>query len=85
MYKLFTANSKTEKRLNEYISSRNDIRDKLDKLKDDPYKNNGAHKLHGRLLGKYACWFGSNIRIIYVIDEIKKAIIIEAVGTHKVY
>ncbi len=85
MYLLFTANSKTEKRLKEYISTREGIKEKLDSLKEEPYRANGAHKLHGRLDGKYACWLGSNIRVIYIIDEIKKQIIIEAVGTHKIY
>lgn len=85
MYSLFTANSKTEKILQEYISTRNDIREKVDKLKENPYKANGAHKLHGKLKGKYACWLGSNIRAIYSIDETKKQIIIQAVGTHKIY
>ena len=33
MYRIFTANSKTEKILQEYISLRNDIKEKLDKLK----------------------------------------------------
>ncbi len=85
MYSLFTANSKTEKRLKEYIISRKDIKDKLDRLRENPYKANGAHQLHGKLAGKFACWLGSNIRLIYLIDETKKAIIIEAVGTHKIY
>ncbi|MDO8529007.1 MAG: hypothetical protein Q7S06_03920 [Nanoarchaeota archaeon] len=85
MYDLFIANSKTEKRLKEYISSRNDIRDKLDRLRENPHKANGAHQLHGKLTGKFACWLGSNIRIIYIIDEVKKSIIVEAVGTHKIY
>ena len=85
MYNLFTANSKTEKRLKEYILSRNDIKDKLDRLKENPYKANGAHQLHGKLAGKLACWLGSNIRIIYIINEVKKTIIILAVGTHKIY
>ncbi|MEK6844085.1 MAG: hypothetical protein AABX83_01525 [Nanoarchaeota archaeon] len=47
MYRLFTANSKIEKRLKEYMASRNDIKNKL--------------------------------------DELKKSIIIETVGTHKIY
>ena len=85
MYEIFTANSKTEKRLKEYISSRNDIRNKLDRLKQDPRRVNGAHTLHGRLEGKWACWLGSNIRTIYTINDKNKAIILEAVGTHKVY
>jgi len=85
MYQIFTANSRTEKILKEYISSRQDIKNKLDRLRENPFKSNGAHKLHGRLTGKWACWLGSNIRIIYIINEKNKAIIIEAVGTHKIY
>ena len=85
MYDLFTANSKTERRLKEYIASRNDIKNKLEKLKQDPHKANGAHTLHGRLAGKWACWLGSNIRIIYSINDKSNSIIIEAAGTHKIY
>ena len=85
MYNLFTANSKTEKMLKIYIDSRRDIKDKLDKLRKNPYKANSAHRLHGKLSGKLACWLGSNIRVIYMIDEKTKRIIIEAVGTHKIY
>lgn len=85
MYKLFTANSKTEKILQEYLSSRGDIEDKLDRLKENPYKANRAHKLHGKLDDKWACWLGSNVRIIYVINDDKKEIIIQAIGTHKIY
>lgn len=85
MYKIFTANKKTEKRLSEYISQRPEIKNKLDVLKVEPRKNIGAHKLHGRLEGKWACWLGSNIRAIYSINEQNKIIFIEAVGTHKIY
>ena len=85
MYKLAVANTKTEKKLMQYISLREDIKDKLDRLKVDPRKANGAHPLHGALAGKWACWLGSNIRLIYVIDDEKKRITILAVGSHKVY
>ena len=85
MYQIFTANSKTEKILQEYIHSRNDIKDKLDRLKENPFKANGAHPLHGRLDNKWACWLGSNIRMIYSVDSKNKKIITEAVGTHKIY
>ena len=84
-YKLFIANSKTEKILNDYIKSRSDIKHKLNNLKIDPRKLNGAHPLHGRLEGKWSCWLGSNIRMIYIIDEKEKMIIIQAVGSHKIY
>jgi addiction module RelE/StbE family toxin len=85
MYALFIANSKTEKELRGYLSLREDIKNKLDRLKENPYHSNEAHKLFGRLNGKWACWLGSNIRMIYTIDGIKKIIIIEAIGTHKIY
>ena len=85
MYKFFTANSKTEKKLKEYIKTRKSIKNKLERLKINPRKEIGAHPLHGRLLGKWSCWLGSNIRIIYSIDDLNKKIIIEAVGSHKIY
>ncbi|MEK6935865.1 MAG: hypothetical protein AABW67_03690 [Nanoarchaeota archaeon] len=85
MYKIFTANKKTEKILQEYVSQRQDIKNKLDLLKINPRKYNGAHPLHGRLKGKWTCWFGSNIRAIYSINDSEEIIIIEAVGTHKIY
>ena len=85
MYELFIANSKTEKILKEYINSRDDIKNKLNKLKENPKRANSAHQLHGRLKGKWACWLGSNIRAIYSVDELRKRVIIEAIGTHKIY
>jgi len=48
------------------------IKEKLDKLKIDPRRNLGAHPLHGRLEGKWSCWLGSNIRMIYSINDIEK-------------
>ncbi len=85
MYKIFTANKKTEKRLQEYLALRKDIKDKLDKLLLEPRRTNGAHPLHGRLSGKWSCWLGSNIRMIYRIVDEEEMLIIEAVGSHKVY
>jgi addiction module RelE/StbE family toxin len=85
MYTLLTANSKTEKRLREYLARRSDIRDKLERLRVDPHRSNGAHPLHGTLAGKWSCWLGSNIRLLYVIDDSLKQIIIYAVGSHALY
>ncbi|PIN92552.1 hypothetical protein COU61_01470 [Candidatus Pacearchaeota archaeon CG10_big_fil_rev_8_21_14_0_10_35_13] len=85
MYKIEVSSKKVEKRIKQYISLRKDIINKLEKLKGDPHKSNGAHKLHGKLSGKWACWLGSNIRLIYVIDENKKVLSLDAVGTHKIY
>jgi len=85
MYELYIANGRAEKRLHEYLKIRNDIEGKLDRLKIDPRRETGAHPLHGRLAGKWACWLGSDIRMIYSIDDENKKIIIEAVGPHKIY
>ena len=76
---------KVEKRLQEYLNSRGDIKEKLNRLRENPYNANGAHQLHGKLKDKWACWLGSNIRLIYVIDSKIKTIFIESVGTHKIY
>ncbi len=85
MYEIYIANRKTEKKLQEYLQLRADIPGKLDRLKLDPRKELDAHPLHGRLAGKWSCWLGSNIRMIYSIDDIKQQIIVEAVGSHQVY
>lgn len=85
MYKILIANDKAEKRLRKYIELRNDIKAKLDRLRINPRGDLGAHPLHGILAGKWSCWLGSNIRILYSINDIAKTIIIEAVGTHKIY
>ena len=85
MYTISNSNKKTERKLEEYILQRQDIPAKLDRLKEDPRKECGAHPLKGPLKGKWAAWLGSNIRIVYVIDEFNKKIIIVAIGTHKGY
>jgi len=85
MYSIFIANTKVEKRLNEYILFRQDIKEKLDRLKLEPRRANGAHLLHGKLDGKWSCWLGSNIRLIYIIDDVEQRIIIQAIGSHKLY
>ena len=85
MYKIYTANKKTEKMLEHYINERQDVINKLQRLKQSPRTEIGAHPLHGRLTNKWSCWLGSNIRMIYSIDDFNKKIIVEAVGTHKVY
>ncbi len=82
---MFTANSKTEKLLKKYIANNSKIKNKINRLRKNPRKEIGAHPLHGKLKGKFACWFASNIRAIYTINEKTKSIIIEAIGTHKIY
>lgn len=84
MYELFI-NKKTEKKLREYLNSRKDINEKLNRLRENPYKANGAHQLSGKLAGKWSCWLGSNIRLIYIIDSKNKRIMTIAIGSHKIY
>ncbi|MFH1001960.1 MAG: hypothetical protein V1759_01760 [bacterium] len=52
MYNIFTANSKTEKRLQKFLSLKKDIENKLNRLKENPRGAVGAHPLKGRLSGK---------------------------------
>ncbi|MBI3026740.1 type II toxin-antitoxin system mRNA interferase toxin, RelE/StbE family [Candidatus Woesearchaeota archaeon] len=85
MYEIYTANNKTEKLLQHYVKERQAIAAKLQRLKQSPRTEIGAHPLHGRLAGKWSCWLGSNIRMIYSIDDFNKRIIVEAVGTHEIY
>lgn len=85
MYEIYPANKRVEKKLEEIKNSRNDTLEKLRNLKEDPRRNAGAHPLHGRLQGKWACWLGSNLRVIYIIDDKNKRIDIVAVGSHNVY
>ena len=85
MYEIYTANSKTEKMLKMYLGLSKDISAKLGRLKLSPRGELDAHPLHGRLTGKWSCWLGYDIRIIYSIDDADKRIIIEAIGSHKIY
>ena len=85
MYSIEIYNKKIYKKLEEYLSVRSGIKEKLNRLRENPRKENGAHLLHGRLAGRWSCWLGSNIRIIYMIDDKKKVITIEAIDSHKIY
>ena len=85
MYKLFTRNKKVEKRLQNYVEFRKDISEKLKRLLENPRRACGAHPLHGRLRGKWSCWIGANLRIVYEINDIENKIIVESIGGHKIY
>ena len=61
------------------------IKNKFDGLKTNPRRELGAHPLHGKLAKRWSCWLGSNIRMIYTINDTNKIIYIEAIGTHKIY
>lgn len=85
MYIISIPNKKVRSQLEDYIKQRNSIKEKLNLLRDNPRKNCGAHSLKGKLQGKWACWLGSNIRAMYLIDDLRKIVIITAIGTHKIY
>ena len=80
MYEIVTRNKNVEKRLNDYIRKRDDIYNKLKRLKIDPRRNCGAHPLYGELKGKWSCWLGSNIRMIYKIDGYLKLLWLKMLG-----
>lgn len=85
MYEIKTRNKNVKKKLEDYISRNESIKDKLERLRQNPRVNAGAHPLHGKLKGKWACWLGSNIRMIYKINDSEKEVVVEAAGSHKVY
>jgi len=85
MYEIKTRNEKIRRELERYASMMPGIKDKIERLKQNPRKEIGAHPLHGKLAGKWTCLLGSNIRMIYEINDENKEIIVEAVGSHKIY
>ena len=83
MYKLTTRSKKAEKQFYEILNSRRDIPGKLEKLRNNPRKELDAHKLKGKLEGKWACSLGYDVRMVYEIEDDNKEIIVVAVGSHK--
>ena len=83
MYKLTTRSKKAEKQFYEILKSREGIRGKLELLKTDPRKQFNAHKLKGKLEGKWSCYLGGDVRLVYDIDDQNKEIVVVAAGTHK--
>lgn len=85
MYEIRFVNSKIQKRVDKYVGLRRDISDKLKRLSIDPFRECGAHSLRGKLKGKWSCWLGSNIRMIYVVDSSRKLIFVQFIGSHNIY
>ena len=85
MYKLTTRSRRAEKQFYDVLNSREGIPEKLEKLKRDPRMELDAHKLRGKLEGKWSCSLGADIRMVYEIDDVNKEIIVVAVGSHKIY
>ena len=84
MYEIIAKKS-VRRKIEWYVDRRGDVSKKLERLCVNPRRNCGAHPLHGDLKGKWGCWLGSNIRLVYTIDDNKKLIIAHSIGTHKVY
>lgn len=85
MYTYTYRNRKIQHLVTFYTSSRKDIIKKLERLQTDPRRELDAHPLYGSLTGQWSCWLGSNLRMIYVIDDNRQLIIIQAIGTHNIY
>ncbi|MAE13541.1 hypothetical protein CMO92_03170 [Candidatus Woesearchaeota archaeon] len=83
MYSFTTRSKKAEKQFYEVIKQRKGIKEKLQELQKDPHKKLDAHKLKGKLAGKWSCYLGGDIRLVYEIDNEKKEIIVCAAGSHK--
>lgn len=83
MYKFTTRSKKAEKQFYEILNSKEGISAKLEKLIINPRKELDAHKLKGKLEGKWACSLGYDIRMVYEIDDKNKEIVVVAVGSHK--
>ncbi len=83
MYEIVTKSRKAEKQYYEALQSNSTISEKLEKLKENPRDCLDAHKLKGKLAGLWSCWLGSDLRIVYRINDETKEIIVFSVGTHK--
>jgi addiction module RelE/StbE family toxin len=83
MYKITTKSKKAEKQFYNFLNDK--IAKKLELLKQNPRTNLGAHKLKGKLKDFWSCWFGSDLRMIYEINDENKEIIVFSVGSHKSY
>lgn len=59
--------------------------EKMERLKQNPRMELDAHKLKGKLEGKWSCSLGWDVRMIYEIDDDNKEIVVFAVGSHKIY
>lgn len=83
MYKLATRSKKAEKQFYDALNSRKDVAAKLNKLINNPRNELDAHKLKGKLEGKWSCSLGYDLRMVYEIDDDEKEIVVVAVGSHK--
>jgi addiction module RelE/StbE family toxin len=84
-YTLTTRSKKAEKQYYQILHSRQSIKEKLELLRENPRKALDAHKLKGKLAGKWSCSLGRDLRLMYKIDDENKEIVVVAAGSHKIY
>ena len=85
VYKITTRSRKAEKQFYAVFHSQQGVSLKLQKLQQNPRRELDAHKLKGKLAGKWSCWLGSDLRMVFEIDDENKEIVVVAVGSHKIY
>ncbi len=85
MYLITTKTKRAEKQYNDVLTTRQDIPEKLARLQQNPREELDAHKLKGKLAGKWSCSLGYDLRMIYEIDDETKEIVVVTVGSHKIY
>jgi len=83
MYEVTTRTKRVEKQYNKFINEK--IEKKLEQLRQNPRGKLGAHKLKGKLKRLWSCWLSADLRMVYEIDDKNKLIIVEAIGSHKIY
>lgn len=85
MYTITTRTKRAEKQYMDVLTVRHDVPEKLVRLQQNPREELDAHKLKGKLAGKWSCSLGYDLRMIYEIDDDLKEIIVVTVGSHKIY
>lgn len=83
MYTFTTRSKRAEKQFYAVLESRSGAREQLEQLRSDPRNSLGAHKLRGKLSGKWSAKLGSDVRLVYEIDDEKREIVVVAAGSHK--
>ena len=83
MYEITTRTKRVERQYNEFVNDK--IEKKLELLKQNPRGKLAAHKLKGKLKRLWSCWLSADLRMVYEIDDENKLIVVEAIGSHKVY
>jgi len=84
MYVFRVYKRKTEKKLY-FIKKFARIRTRLHLLRINPRRNSGAHKLKGKHTGKWSCVLGSDLRMMYIINDEERIIEVLLIGSHNIY